>query len=249
MDSTAAQSSSLLTANMPVAALPVLLANSSLMQYASGFLMAPPPGFFASAPIPSLRCSFPLTMAAIPSSAPIVSVLPGLPSTASIVPNTYFHGAMVVPLSNTHQVISLKLTTNNYLYWKMQMKPYLLGQGVYAFIDGSYHCPALYVIATDITAPGINPLFLLWKQQDQLIMSELLSSLSTEILHLVVDCDISYSIWRTLEKSFTSPSHSTLCSYMVPFRIYAREMIQLALICSELRSSLMSWLLLVGLSP
>jgi hypothetical protein len=76
-------------------------------------------------------------MTAIPSSAPIVSVLPGLPFAASIVPNTHLHGAAVVPLSNTHQVISLKLTTNNYLYWKRQIKPYLLGQGVYAFVDGS----------------------------------------------------------------------------------------------------------------
>jgi hypothetical protein len=43
-------------------------------------------------------------MAAIPSSAPIVSVLPGLPSAASIVPNRHLHGVAVVPLSNTHQV-------------------------------------------------------------------------------------------------------------------------------------------------
>ena len=158
MDSTTAQPSSFPTANMSAAAFPVLPANSSLMQPASGFSMAPP-GFFASAPIPSIGCSFPLTMAAIPSSAPIVSVLPGLPSVASIVPNTYLHGAAVVPLSNTHQVISLKLTTNNYLYWRMQIKPYLLGQGVYAFVDGSYPCPAPYVTATDTTAPAITHSF------------------------------------------------------------------------------------------
>ncbi|KAH8512320.1 hypothetical protein H0E87_005813, partial [Populus deltoides] len=72
MDSTTAQSSSLLTTNMSAAAFPVLPPNSSLMQHASGFSMAPP-GFFVSAPIPSIGCSFPLTMAAIPSSAPIVS--------------------------------------------------------------------------------------------------------------------------------------------------------------------------------
>ena len=88
------------------------------------------------------------------------------------------------------------------------MKSYLLGQGVYAFVDGSYCCPVLYVSATNTTAPGINPLFLSWKQQDQLIMSSLMSSLSTEILHLVVDCDTSDSIWKTLAKSFASPSHS-----------------------------------------
>jgi len=81
---------------------------------------------------------------------------------------------------------------------------------VYAFVDGSYPCPAPYVTATDTTTPGINPFFLSWKQQDQLIMSALLSSLSTEILHLVVDCDTSHSIWQTLEKSFASSSHSRI---------------------------------------
>ncbi|KAH8493914.1 hypothetical protein H0E87_020614 [Populus deltoides] len=55
-----------------------------------------PPGFFASASIPSIGCSFPLTMAAIPSSTPIVSVLPKLPSAASIVPNTHLHVLVVL---------------------------------------------------------------------------------------------------------------------------------------------------------
>jgi hypothetical protein len=36
----------------------------------------------------------------------------------------------IVSLSHTYQVISLKLTNTNYLYWQMQMKPYLLGKGV-----------------------------------------------------------------------------------------------------------------------
>jgi hypothetical protein len=40
------------------------------------------------------------------------------------------------------------------------MKPYLLGQGVYAFVDGSYPCRALYVTANDTAAPVINSFFL-----------------------------------------------------------------------------------------
>jgi len=90
------------------------------------------------------------------------------------------------------------------------MAPYLLGQGVSVFVDGSYSCPTLYIATNDTTAPVINPSFLSWKQQDQLIMSALLSSLSIEILHLVVDCDTSHSIWQTLEKSFASPSPSRI---------------------------------------
>jgi hypothetical protein len=32
----------------------------------------------------------------------------------------------IVSLSHALQVISLKLINNNYIYWQMQMKPYLL---------------------------------------------------------------------------------------------------------------------------
>jgi len=129
MDPTAPQSAPPLIANTQYA----LPKNSPILQFASGFSMAPPPGFFAPSPVHSLGYSFPLTLATIPSSATTVSTHSRLPSIASIVPNTHLHGAAVVPLSNTHQVISLKVTNNNYLYWRMQMKPYLLGKGVYAF--------------------------------------------------------------------------------------------------------------------
>jgi len=60
-------------------------------------------------------CTLMAIILTISSSTLIVSTLSGLPSTVSIVPNTHLHGAVVVPLSNTHHVISLKLTNNNYL--------------------------------------------------------------------------------------------------------------------------------------
>ena len=47
------------------------------------------------------------------------------------------HTTAIVPLANTHQVVSLKLTNINYLYWRMQMKPYLLGQGAFHFVEAS----------------------------------------------------------------------------------------------------------------
>lgn len=76
------------------------------------------------------------------------------------------------------------------------------------FIDGFYSCPPPYIVAIDIAAHVLNPYFLSWKRHNQLIISALLSSMSIEILYLVVDCDISHSIWQTLEKVFASPSHS-----------------------------------------
>ena len=48
-------------------------------------------------------------------------------------------------------------------------------------------------------------------------MSVILLSLSTEVLHLVVDCQTSHGLWRTLETTLASPSNSRIiqlhCSF------------------------------------
>jgi len=90
----------------------------------------------------------------------------------------------------------------------MQMKSYLLGQGVFSFVDGSNSCPSPHVLAADDTSLQVNEFFVRWKQQDQLILSALLSSLSMEVLHLVVDCQTSSAVWSTLKQALASTSNS-----------------------------------------
>jgi hypothetical protein len=118
--------------------------------------------------------------------------------------------ASIISLPYTHQVVSLKLSNHNFLYWRMQMKPFLLGQGVYSFVDGTSPCPPSHLAATETSTFSVNPAYLSWKQQDHLIMSALLSSLSVEVLHLVVDCNTSHAIWTTLEIALASPSNSRI---------------------------------------
>ena len=77
--------------------------------------------------------------------------------------------SVIIPLSNTQQVINLKLTNTNYLFWHMQMKPYLISQGVFSFFDGSTVCPSPHgdVSATETAnGSGFSRSFLAWKQQD-----------------------------------------------------------------------------------
>ena len=92
----------------------------------------------------------------------------------------------------------------------MQMKPYLLGQGVFGFVDGSNSCPSPHILAADGVSLQVSQSFLHWKQQDQLILSALLSSLSMEVLHLVVNCSTSFSVWHTLEQPLASTSNSRI---------------------------------------
>jgi len=121
------------------------------------------------------------------------------------------HTPVIVPLSNTHQVVSLKLTNTNYLYWRMQMKPYLFGQGAFHFVEGSVSCPPSHIFYSSTgSSSTISHSFLRWKQHDQLILSALVSSLSVDVLHLVVDCSTSHCVWRTLEKALASPSNSRI---------------------------------------
>jgi hypothetical protein len=99
----------------------------------------------------------------------------------------------------------------NYLYWRMQMKPYLLGQGVFHFVDGSMLCSSSHVVDSSVGSPlTINASFLHWKQHDQLILSVLFYSLSMNVLHHVVDCQTSYYVWRTLEQTLASMSNSRI---------------------------------------
>ncbi|GMP88452.1 hypothetical protein CsSME_00040436 [Camellia sinensis var. sinensis] len=44
-------------------------------------------------------------------------------------------------LTHSHHFISLKLTSTNFLNWKTQLLPYLRGQQLYRYIDGTFSCP------------------------------------------------------------------------------------------------------------
>jgi hypothetical protein len=149
------------------------------------------------------------------------------------------HTPSIVPLSNTHQVVSLKLTITNYLYWRMQMKPYLLGQGVFHFVNGSVSCPPSHVSDSSAgSSSTINPSFLCWKQQDQLILSALLSSLSVDVLHLVVDCSTSHCVWRTLEKALASPSNYRIMQLHGSFQDLRQEDSSVSIYMQQVKSLL-----------
>ena len=93
-------------------------------------------------------------------------------------------------LTAVHHLITIKLTRDNYLLWKAQIVPYLKGQHLFSFIDGSRLAPSQF-LASQISASASdapNPDFQAWHLQDQLIMSSLISSLSENILAHIVKC-------------------------------------------------------------
>lgn len=78
------------------------------------------------------------------------------------------------------------------------MKLYLLGQGVFHFVNGSFPYPLSQFVDSMVL------LFI------SIILSILLSSLFMGVLHLVVDCQTSCCVWCALEQAFASPSNSRI---------------------------------------
>jgi hypothetical protein len=110
-----------------------------------------------------------------------------------------------------HHLVTIKLTRDNYLLWKAQIVPYLRGQHLFGFFDGSRPAPPQTLT---VTTDGISKLstqsraYQAWLIQDQMILSALISSLSENILAYVVKCTTSREVWLTLERMFTAHSRA-----------------------------------------
>ncbi|XP_042946978.1 uncharacterized protein LOC122279823 [Carya illinoinensis] len=87
------------------------------------------------------------------------------------------------------------------------MLPYLKGQNVFGYIDGSLKQPSKeFTDATGTTSQ--NPLFEIWETQDNLILSCHNDSLTDEVLAQVAHCTTSREVWLTLTSSFASQSRA-----------------------------------------
>jgi hypothetical protein len=124
---------------------------------------------------------------------------------SALTQSTYPHS-----LPPIHHLITIKLTLDNYLLWKAQILPYLKGQHLFGFVDGTQTPPPQYLPLTTTEPSHLrsNPKFLLWQSQDHLILSALISSLSENILAYVVKCSTSHEVWTTLERMFTAHSQA-----------------------------------------
>jgi hypothetical protein len=113
-------------------------------------------------------------------------------------------------LSVVHHLVTIKLTRENYLLWKAQIVPYLRGQHLFGFLDGSRPAPSPYLglLSDGSSQPQPNPNHQAWLIQDQMILSALISSLSENILAYVVKCTTSRDVWLTLERMFTAHSRA-----------------------------------------
>lgn len=87
------------------------------------------------------------------------------------------------------------------------MLPYLKGQKVFYYIDGTIQQPAKTSTASDgSTIP--NPSFANWETQDNLILTCIDSSLSDEVLAQITHYSTSTEVWIALSTAFASESRA-----------------------------------------
>ena len=92
---------------------------------------------------------------------------------------------LTLPLNTMVHMLTIKLTSSNYLLWRNQFVPLLTSQELFGLLDGSTVAPC--VVITDssrVTKPNLAHNS--WLHTDQMLMSLLFSSLTEESMSEVL---------------------------------------------------------------
>jgi hypothetical protein len=116
-----------------------------------------------------------------------------------------------MPTSTFSHMVVVKLNEENNLLWSAQVLPYLWSQGLNGYIDGSLPTPSQTIFvtpseSTDGRSVVINPEYATWYHEDQLVLSVINSSLTKEILSIIVDVTSARDAWARLEQMYASRS-------------------------------------------
>jgi hypothetical protein len=102
--------------------------------------------------------------------------------------------------------ITIKLTPDNYIFWRAQVLPLLRSHYLMGYVDGSLPCPPALI--DSVHGPVVNPAHRVWTAQDQANLSSIQGSLSPTVAGMVVFAATSCEAWKTLESSFSAQSQA-----------------------------------------
>ena len=106
------------------------------------------------------------------------------------------HDKLKLTLQSFHQcssLVSIKLTSTNFLLWKSQVLPLIRSLGIldhHIFIDEK---PDEQLIDEE-GRKSENSQFLVWTNNDGLLMPRLLGNMIEEVLSMVIGADIALSV-------------------------------------------------------
>jgi hypothetical protein len=108
-------------------------------------------------------------------------------------------------------LVTVKLGPDNFLHWRASLMPILRSHFLVGFIDGSFPCPSERVAVTTpagTTQMVPNPEYRSWIQQDQAILSAIVSSCTPAVSGLILFATTAQDAWTTLDGSFSTQSSS-----------------------------------------
>nr|KYP72170.1 hypothetical protein KK1_004754 [Cajanus cajan]KYP72182.1 hypothetical protein KK1_004768 [Cajanus cajan] len=98
-------------------------------------------------------------------------------------------------------MISSKLDETNFLIWRQQVEPVIKAHRLQHFVVCPKN-PLRFLNETDRDAGKLNPEYIAWEQQDQILMLWLQSSLSPTILSRVLGSNHLYQVWDKIHDYF-----------------------------------------------
>ncbi|GFP94576.1 hypothetical protein PHJA_001602000 [Phtheirospermum japonicum] len=107
---------------------------------------------------------------------------------------------------NAATYLPLRLTTTNYVSWKLQFTSLFFGLDLMGFLDGSAMAPPTTLVVGTEHSP--NPAYIRWKRQDQLILHGILASLTEAVIPLIASATSSSDAWIRLDRIFSKRSQS-----------------------------------------
>ncbi|KAA8550183.1 hypothetical protein F0562_001867 [Nyssa sinensis] len=128
-------------------------------------------------------------------------------TTSSTILNTNEPNQTLVSINVAAQT-PLKLTSTNYLSWKLQFQTLFIGYDLLGYVDGSNPCLPATITQSNTTRP--NPSFVLWTCQDQLILNAIIGSISPAIIPFIAQAQTSRQAWTILANTYTKPSRGRI---------------------------------------
>lgn len=98
-----------------------------------------------------------------------------------------------------------KLTPTNFITWRLQIRSLLEAHELHCFIADDDKTPP-ETISTEAAENQSNPNFVAWKQQDKLLLSAIIGSLSLPVQSIVARATTTREVWETLTNTYGKPS-------------------------------------------
>nr|GEX52385.1 putative zinc finger, CCHC-type, Gag-polypeptide of LTR copia-type [Tanacetum cinerariifolium] len=105
------------------------------------------------------------------------------------------------PLATVLHMITIKITSSNYLLWENQMLPLLAYQKLTGYINGSLLSHLHTIVTNNVIAS--NPAYISWLSVDQRALILIQSSLTEEAMAETLGHKTDRVVWCTLEEAYS----------------------------------------------